>query len=522
MPNGCKQPDHCISISTGSDGELCPGYCPIECSLGEIKCPTPNDPITNCPVAPSCVPVQKGYTGEECALQKCPTFCLETEYRCNGKTNEFGCKEGDTCVSKISSSSGEICPSTCPVECDAEDEVLCHGSLDPDTGCMTPDQCTIKAVDINDHSCPPSSASHGCPIKCPNDTILCPSGGDGLGCENPLQCVSKSYDNKGIACPDSSICPTLCEHTEISCPSFEEDENGCKLPDTCVTQQRDINGELCPVHCPFNCGWGEMLWYGPLDPMGCPPDFLCIDIPYKVWGDARYVGTECPNFYPKTCRFGEIKCPVQIDPCDGCPTEEVCRPKQKDNNGQFCPDDSASHDCPTLCFDGFVHGRPANNQISCPEKEEQNGCKPPEKCFERILDYFGNSCPDASVCPVYCLDEEEIQCKHGSDMNGCPLADMCLSRGRDYDGNLCNVHCPLVCRYDEELCKGQIGPNGCPGRDRCVKHGLSCEISDSDLSGLLEPKEVSTTVGSETEDEYLQDDSGYEYEYPDKSSSFIR
>ena len=107
-------------------------------------------------------------------------------------------------------------------------------------------------------------------------------------------------------------------------------------------------------------------------------------------------------------------------------------------------------------------------------------------------------------------------------MNGCPLADMCLSRGRDYDGNLCNVHCPLVCRYDEELCKGQIGPNGCPGRDRCVKHGLSCEISDSDLSGLLEPKEVSTTVGSETEDEYLQDDSGYEYEYPDKSSSFIR
>ena len=76
MPNGCKQPDHCISISTGTDGELCPGYCPIECSLGEIKCPTPNDPITNCPVAPSCVPVQKGYTGVECALQKCPTFCL--------------------------------------------------------------------------------------------------------------------------------------------------------------------------------------------------------------------------------------------------------------------------------------------------------------------------------------------------------------------------------------------------------------------------------------------------------------
>ena len=70
MPNTCKENDYCHSKGVGSDGNTCPGYCPEECEDHEMRCPVPNDPTTGCDVRPLCVPEQKDNEGNICPQQQ--------------------------------------------------------------------------------------------------------------------------------------------------------------------------------------------------------------------------------------------------------------------------------------------------------------------------------------------------------------------------------------------------------------------------------------------------------------------
>ena len=72
---------------------------------------------------------------------------------------------------------------------------------------------------------------------------------DILGCKEKAKCFPKEMDDEGNACPESSICPTICQPDEVSCPGGI-DENGCKKPDLCISQERNYMGDLCPVHFP--------------------------------------------------------------------------------------------------------------------------------------------------------------------------------------------------------------------------------------------------------------------------------
>jgi hypothetical protein len=131
---------------------------------------------------------------------------------------------------------------------------------------------------------------------------------------------------------------------------------------------------------------------------------FCVRKEIRRWGTNK--GTLCPGVCPPQCAHDEILCPSQLDPCDGCPTEEVCRPKHKNKNEEYCPDNSASHHCPKLCFENEVVFRGINHQVLCPSYEDALGCKGEEQCFHRSVDENSQYCPTHSVCPVQCLSNE--------------------------------------------------------------------------------------------------------------------
>merc|ERR1712154_737650 len=119
------------------------------------------------------------------------------------------------------------------------------------------------------------------------------------------------------------------------------------------------------------------------------------------------------GYCPSQCLTHEILCPSQLDPCNGCPTEEVCREAIKDKNGIFCPGKeiegldsqdtslrkggylSFSHNCPKLC-------REEEGEVLCPAYEDENGCKPEAECMMRTTDDNGDWCPSHSVCQKQC------------------------------------------------------------------------------------------------------------------------
>jgi hypothetical protein len=113
--------------------------------------------------------------------------CEETEFFCKGDVDESNCKEPDTCVTKGTSNSGDLCPGTCPVECDPITQIKCRGQEGPD-GCISQDTCHAKARNVNGEFCPDNSDSHGCPIVCPEDEILCPTKMNILGCKEQATC----------------------------------------------------------------------------------------------------------------------------------------------------------------------------------------------------------------------------------------------------------------------------------------------------------------------------------------------
>merc|ERR1719479_5221 len=192
-----------------------------------------------------------------------------------------------------------------------------------------------------------------------------------LGCKDEAICMPKPTGTDGNDCPETSVCPTICQPNEVSCPGGTE-ENGCKKPDICIPQERDYDGDLCPAHCPGICGEGQVLCEGHKDNTGCDTPDTCTKRGTKA--DKK---TKCPGYCPAKCKHHEVKCASQSD-CDGCATEEICRPKAKDKNGQDCPDDSASHDCPIECNEKL-------GEVLCPTYESPLGCKPKAVCTPRPM-----------------------------------------------------------------------------------------------------------------------------------------
>ena len=468
-PNGCYENDFCHPKGTGNEGQACPGFCPFECPENKLKCPSPDDPVTGCEVAPECIPTQTDNNGEECSHQECPVVCDDTEILCTGNIDHIGCKEGDTCVPKGTDDNGELCPGICPVQC-GPDEILCKGQPDCN-GCVENDQCVVKAKDINGDFCPDDSASHGCPINCCGDDIVCPQEQNSLGCLEKHECTTKSKDDMEEFCPEHSYCPTICQPNEVLCPVSEKDENGCDLPDVCITEERDIHGELCTVECPFECNENEVLCPGQRTQDGCKDISTCEPKAIKQWGSDK--GGYCPGVCPPVCHHNEILCPTQYDPCDGCPTGPVCRPKEINVNGEFCPDESASHDCPKLCYENEVDGRFVNNEVLCPVFEDVTGCKPEAKCYQRTKDFDDEYCPGTAVCPVQC-QSDEMECFDGIDERGCTRKSICVPRGTDEDGVLCERECPQPCGPGMKMCEGGKLANGCNAPGICFEVGTDC------------------------------------------------
>merc|ERR1712136_461710 len=203
------------------------------------------------------------------------------------------------------------------------------------------------------------------------------------------------------------------------------DENGCNKPDLCVPQERDYEGNLCPVHCPGICGENEILCEGHKEAMGCKMPAICN---------------------PKGM-------------------------KTKDVNGIYCQDDSASHDCPVECDETI-------GEVLCHSYDSPIGCKPRALCIPRPQDVNGDYCPAHSACAKECT-WDEILCPDGADSRGCKNADLCLPRGEDRDGNLCPGSCPAICSDNEFNCPGPIFNNGCRGPGLCIEktldvNGIEC------------------------------------------------
>jgi len=186
----------------------------------------------------------------------------------------------------------------------------------------------------------------------------------------------------------------------------------------------------------------------------------CIKRPRKTKGSDK--GGLCPGWCPPICSHGQIKCNSLVDPCDGCPTEEVCVEAAKDLNGEVCSLDplSESHGCIVICDD-------LNGDVLCPVATNTNGCKDEAVCFERTKDNDGNWCPAHSVCPSNC-GADAIECNYGIDARGCQMAPLCRAKGKNNDGDLCPGVCPPTCSKTEVLTMNGKGLEGCEVAPTCV------------------------------------------------------
>lgn len=450
---GCKQPSSCVTKDRDNEGSLCTGVCPLTCQGHELQCGVAED-ANGCQQPPVCVSKGQDNGGNDCP-GVCPVVCETDSTHCGSEATATGCAVVDTCVAKGTDNHGELCPGTCPVHC-SETDILCVGPIESN-GCKMTDVCHPKARDTNGEFCPDDSASHNCPVSCMENEALCPGYTTALGCKGTDECKEKTKDAAGEFCPDTSVCRTPCKLHEISCPGGI-DIIGCKKPDTCLPRGRDFNDELCPVHCPGECTETELMCPGETNTNGCKDPDACAGRGTKSCGPN--IGDLCPGHCPVQCGQHEIKCPSQLDPCDCCETEEVCRVKAKNINGEDCPDDSDSHDCPRYCDE-------LNGQVLCPAYEDNLGCKPRALCMAKSLGADGRECPSYSVCPKEC-GSEEMLCADGVDSNNCKNADRCLPRGRSHDLELCPIQCPPVCLESQVKCEGQIRANGCKDIDSCV------------------------------------------------------
>jgi len=472
--NGCKETDVCIDRTIGNKGQTCPGYCPVECDIQqEHICPEP--PVDGCPQPPTCEQKEETHAGEYCDDQYCQLICSVEYQFCKGTQQVDGCMESDICVPKDTDDSGALCDGNCPIMCEPTTEILCDGTIvynGPKSGCRNDDSCTEKARDVNGEYCPDNSDSHGCPIVCDEIHHECPTRTNADNCKEQATCTQCTKSNKGECCPQASDCPALCQPNEKECPTTGEDDEGCSLPPTCVVQERGYYGELCTIHCPGVCNDNQILCPGGRDNVGCQEPASCYPLSKKLWGDD--VGEWCPGFCPADCKDREQLCSSVQDPCDGCPTEALCKPKAKNVNGIYCAPESASHGCSISCktLDGL--------ETICAAYEDPSsvGCKDKLTCLARNTGTDGSLCPSHSVCPKSC-DATEKQCAQGYDGNECKEEDLCIPVPIDLsEGQPClDFECPPSCKEGEEqYCQGEYKINAdgqrCPVRDYCVERAL--------------------------------------------------
>ena len=460
--NSCPEPDVCLVKTKG-----CAGYCPLECDEGHKlcacneKCPEPE--------APYCLAIEKGKNGVDCeAFCPCNPECLtEAEHCCVGGLDLNGCKTEDMIVKREMDKKGEFCPGICPVECEAG-EILCQGPTQCN-GCIDADTCRPEATNVNGEACDPLSASHECPIHCCEHEYLCPGIEDKVGCKTKDLCVEKTKDKDGEYCSIESVC-SPCKIDDVSCPQGWFD-NGCEKPPLCITPP----APPCTVHCPIECGENQIQCGPYLDEEGCEKPDVCID---KVPCPEPCPDGECwcPAFCPKECKTNELTCPIQKD-CQGCPMEQTCVIPALSNDGEQCPDTSASHHCPLLCDE-------ANGEVLCPAGDDSNfpGCKGEALCLARPAVPGSdpvNLCPGHSICPRHC-GPNELVCSTGLDLNGCKNEDACVPIGTMFDGKTaCETECPPVCNEDQHFCPGEIMCNGCFDASTCQDkvvglHGAHC------------------------------------------------
>ena len=377
---------------------------------------------------------------------------------------------------KQTSNQGHLCSGTCPVDCQ-NGEIQCNGQTDySDTiyqGCEGQDVCHVKSKDLNGVYCPPDSASHNCPKTCPPYEVLCPPYDTILGCKGPYECKTRSTDDMDEYCPSTADCPVHCNHNEFNCPTGTGPD-GCELPDSCEEKERGFDGELCPFHCPELCEDDQVFCAGGLEETGCRGPSSCRDKDVHIWGEGADASppTQCPGYCPGQCETHEVLCPSQLDPCNGCPTEEVCREGIKNNIGLLCPgkeldgqDDqdtslrrggylSYSHNCPKLCRD-------AEGEVLCPTYEDENGCKPEAQCMMRTTGTDGKWCSSHSVCPKEC-PKGFLLCEYETeDANGCKIEPSCVYKGKNNDDLYCAGNCPPICAGAETLVSPGFEGNGC-------------------------------------------------------------
>lgn len=491
--DGCKQCDICVPTNPNPAGEYtCPGFCPIECS--ELKCPKNDE--NGCPVQPECKPFITDNTGNKCPIQKCDCECDEpNSHICQKPADGHDCPGEEFCQPCGTSETGNPCQCTCPVECQNW-QINCKGQkIYEDTiykTCTGQDICKEKAQNNQGTYCPDDSSSHNCPKTCPTHQCKCDGCETSTGCYTADTCVDKSIGHFNSYCSCVSVCPKCCPPSQYPC-STGFDENGCKKAEECIPKCKDDNGGECPEHCTPICNeQTQVLCKGKIDWSGCKQADTCVNIEDHVWGPGSTAEDpncieKCPGVCPKQCATNEILCPKQADPCNGCPTEEVCRIAIKGTDGVFCPGKerpnlenydvndetqrcggfiSASHNCPKLC-------RENEGEVLCPGLDctDNPGCKRASVCRNRNKGTDGYPCSVDSICPRQC-PKNYILCEYQNyyDENGCPLPAICIKREPNKYGLLCPGYCPPVCAEDETIFqKNERDSNGCLQASYCEK-----------------------------------------------------
>ena len=111
-----------------------------------------------------------------------------------------------------------------------------------------------------------------------------------------------------------------------------------------------------------------------------------------------------------------------------------------------------------------------SNEMFCPGKEDENGCKRSGKCISsEHLDIFGFSCPP--ICQPHCSSEEKF-CPEPTDVRGCQKLGHCVgSYELDRYGAKCPPKCNIRCTKNQIMCSGPVDLNGCKIEDYCVENG---------------------------------------------------
>jgi len=266
---------------------------------------------------------------------------------------------------------------------------------------------------------------------------------------------------KNEICP--GFCVHACEANQLTCEQPDDPSNGCKTPANCEDKDVSIDtGKYCDIQqCTLKCEVTHHLCEGEVKSDGCKnEEDKCVERQVTDQG-------MCPGVCPETCQDGWILCEGQIDYYGDvhkhCKGQDICHVKAKDDNGIFCPEDSASHGCLKTC---------PPDQILCPPEEGNLGCREASECKDRTTNDKDEFCPDHSDCPTVC-PPNHVNCPGGVAEDTCKNPDLCIEEHRDFNGDICPVHCPENCDPDTEvLCPGTKNPiTGCISKDKCIPKG---------------------------------------------------